>query len=206
MAIYLPHSRALILHVPRCAGHFVMFALEQLSIPFHFLTNATGSKHGLRQHFAVNADLCACFIRHPVSWWVSWWRYCRGRAWSHHPDYLWHPCRPLVQCRALTFPDFLRKGFRLVPGFVSAMFAQYATAADYVGTVENIAADLGGLLQRLGYDAPRRVLASLPPIHASRPRGTRWRRGQRRKLMRLERAGIDLWNESRRGQVATRHQ
>lgn len=98
-----------------------------------------------RQH--AQTPFTFCFVRHPLRWYESWWRYMNGRSgsdWASESDLLsWHPCAAIKHCGDDNYEQFIRNVIEQRPGFASELFAQYAQPEiRFVGKQEYLADDL----------------------------------------------------------------
>ena len=95
-----------------------------------------------------------CFVRHPLRWYESWWRYMNGRSgsnWAKESDLMaWHPCAPIKHCGSDQYEIFIRNVVEQRPGFVSELYAQYAQPdVSFVGKQERLADDLVTVLEQM---------------------------------------------------------
>lgn len=85
-----------------------------------------------------------CFVRHPLRWYESWFRFNAGLGW---PEWTfdeddWNPSAELNGCGAPTFDGFVEKVLRARPGFLSGLYDHYARDAHFVGRQERAIDDL----------------------------------------------------------------
>ena len=111
-----------------------------------------------------------CFVRHPLSWYKSWWSYRirRSRSDKRHYCDRWHrdTCDEFVNVMLDAHPK----------GFVTELFQLYVGThtdqMDYIGRTENLLADLKEICRLSGqpieipFDnlAPINVSSTLPEI------------------------------------------
>ncbi len=96
-----------------------------------------------------------CFVRHPLSWYESWYRFMEKegwRTWGKDGDWRdWHPNSVLNGLRPLDFHDFVRQAIERRPGLVSELYALYTPGSiGFVGKQENLVEDLIRVLQIMG--------------------------------------------------------
>lgn len=119
-----------------------------------------------------DAKFTFAFIRHPLTWYESWWKYSTGRP--HNWDqWQWHPTYPLQACRRLDFGEFIEHVVDLVPGFLVSLFESYIgpldnPIIDFVGRQERLAEDFAAVLNALGIPYDETVLDELSPQNVSR--------------------------------------
>ena len=122
------------------------------AVKSRFMTPRRRQWVSARQHFA--RPYTFCFVRHPLLWYESWWRYMLGRSgsdWAAQSDLLgWHPCAPIKDCGDENFDQFIRNVIQYRPGFVTELFAQYAQPEiNYIGKQESLVDDLIHVLRQL---------------------------------------------------------
>src|ERR1044072_6917434 len=100
MALYLPDQNALFLHLPRTGGRFVAKTLQET---LGLNVREVGYEHSHKDAIGLvrfrKQPYTFAFVRHPVSWYASYWRSKvarKGKHWSiAAPDTLWHPAWPI---------------------------------------------------------------------------------------------------------------
>ena len=210
MALLLHHD-ALFLHVPKTGGMWVSAALRDLgAVRCRVATKHSDMERVLncaRRHPGryVEAVFKAgpawqrhargafkfCFVRHPLAWYESYWSFTRARGWTvwgvdkrGHPR--WHPNAPLDGLGDDDFNRFMRNVLARSPGYVSRMYAWYATPAiDFVGKQEHLVDDLMTALRTIGCAFDERALRARPPVNAS------------------ARSGVPAWDPVLKSEVAS---
>jgi hypothetical protein len=100
------------------------------------------------------------FVRHPVTWWRSFWAYSEMNGWpsSHEPFEritrvcLWH-----------SYEAFMERVLNDMPGEYSRIVAWWTEDMHRVGRFENLAADLTSILDEAGCPLPGPV--DEPPVN-----------------------------------------
>lgn len=95
-----------------------------------------------------------CFVRHPLKWYPSWYRYMIQEQWPEAKESprieKWTPFAPPRQCRGADFNDTMRRLAGHFPGYASSLFDRYAaTNISFVGKQENLTEDLIAVLRKL---------------------------------------------------------
>lgn len=171
MSLVLVEANALCLHIPFCGGTWVRSALAALGLETRdpVLPCGLGSEHGLRHQFEERYDFAFAFIRHPLSWYRSWYvrSYRNAPASRQGPQRRFLPHDTLAECRHAAFGQALRKCLKLEPGFVSRMYEWYlgppgAPTVDMIGRQENLLADLTLILRALNYKCDVHALTNVP--------------------------------------------
>lgn len=149
--------------------------------------------HG-RRKTPPDADVFRfCFVRHPLAWYESWWKFMRGQDWHdwgvQNSRAGWHPNAVLNGLGSPDFNTFVRNVVRARPGYVSElMFAFTKPGISFIGRTEYLRRDLARVLDTLGlsYDAGR--LERKPEMMVSgKPSETIvWDPALRDTVMRLE--------------------
>jgi hypothetical protein len=192
MALVIP-GRLIFVHVPKTGGTWIKKVLRpQIGGAIYTRTShgnpwAAAGHPDLRDLEGIEGYRCA-FVRHPVDWWLSFWRHRQRRGGS------WDMSLELDRAvRAKTIKRYVHHILERMPGFVSMMFAQYAGVPgheiDFVGRLERFDADIRIALTRAGFDVDALDLTAAPKNvgavgHEFTPR-------QRRAIAEAERAGIE---------------
>ena len=218
MALVL-NSGAIFLHVPKTGGSWVRAVLEELDLADYEL----GHAHGDMDHVSFYAKFASgrqylkylirkkllgqirrtpeesyyrfCFVRHPVSWYESWWRYNADRGWPEWGDRgdvtRWHPNADLNGLGADEFNAYVRRVIGRYPGYVTDLFGGYTKSCDFVGKQENLVTDLVAVLAHLGVAVDEQKLRSITRSNTSdSEREVEWDPDLLREVERLEYAGI----------------
>ena len=161
--------------------------------------NAAGQlvKRAHTSYHDSRKPFCFCFVRHPLDWYASWWRYMCGRSgynWSTESDLTsWHPCRELNNLGAPRFERFVRNVLEAHPGFVTGLFGLYTgPGIDFIGKQENLADDLIAVLTRLNVNFDEDRVRSSEPLNVSKvpSQSTHWPATVRTTAEQLEYAGL----------------
>lgn len=209
---------AVFLHVPKTGGGWVSKVLNELGLA----EAPTAIKHAdMAHHFgrfyrnsplahlkAVAADVLSplrskpfvfCFVRHPVSWYESWFRFMAqprldwmtfGRA-ADPRD--WHPTSMLNGTGAADFSDFVLNVIERRPGFVTELFGWYTTPEiDFIGKQENLAEDLVRVLELMDLKFDKDLVMRAAPFGVGEAPANPiiWRAGLKEEVRALEYAGI----------------
>ncbi len=144
---------------------------------------------------AVNA-FRFCFVRHPLSWYESWWRYMQGLEWKFWGDerdpYKWHPNSMLNGLGSPDFNTFMHNVNKKRPGFVTEMYGWYVRpGVEFVGKTESLSQDLMKAFSLMKLEVDPARVAAVPhqnesPARIARPE---WDPAVRKETLRLEYAG-----------------
>ncbi len=139
---------------------------------------------------------CFCFVRHPLDWYESWWRYMCGRSgahWAAESDLTsWHPCGRLRTLGDPDFATFVQNVNSVSPGFVTELFGLYTQPGiQFIGRQESLVDDLVTVLQRLDVRFDEQQLRESQRVNTSRMQlRTEWPAELRSETERLEFAGL----------------
>jgi hypothetical protein len=145
------------LHIPKTGGNWLTRILHELNL----VRGAVSHKHAdlsflesfrstrapnkylkemwLRSRFMVRPITPLCVVRHPTSWYESWYRYQVGRSWPswpHGPDKsTWHICQELNHLCTnppRVYNEYLERVIRYSPGFCSRLYGRYTGGTNTV--------------------------------------------------------------------------
>lgn len=215
MAVLLKNG-AVFLHIPKAGGSWVTKVLYDLGLVeqefghqhadmvrvLHADKFPTGKSSKGSLNVPLNRPIGVaaykfCFVRHPLGWYESWWKYMQGARWREwgQPDdkYHWHPCLALNNRGHGDFNAFVAKVLEEHPGFVTELYGRYTDhGIHFVGKQENLMSDLIHVLHLLGVNADPEYVQRIPLTNAS-PRlwsPIRWDQGVFSRALRLEFAGL----------------
>ena len=100
MSAQLVGSNALFLHIPKTGGTWVEQALIQTGVQTAAPPTIQGVtyRHCLLSMLEKRHPFVFTFVRHPLSWYESWWKFQAG-IWTVWEPGVWHPQRSLEECR-----------------------------------------------------------------------------------------------------------
>ena len=214
MAVILKGG-AIFLHVPKTGGNWVTAVLRESDLVAGYI----GDKHanadrllappasrggGMRGYFGIRRGdrrlkpkpYIFCFVRHPLTWYESWFRYMThpSRQWcewgNEHDLFDWHPNAVLNGCGSPDFNTFVRNVVDKRPGYVTELFNSYAQPqVDFVGRQENLRQDLITVLETLDLDFDEDLLMNQEEVGVSAPpsgQPLEWDPLLRQEVLRLE--------------------
>ncbi len=187
-------DRALFLHIPKTGGSWVESTLKAHGLGDEKVATIDGVtwRHAplpmLRQSF----DFTFTFVRHPLSWYESWWKFQAGQ-WQIFEPGVWHPQRTLERCQSDDFSEFIRLMIRHEPGYVSRMYEWFIGPpghdyVQFVGRQETLAGDLVEVLTRLGCEFDVEMVRQAPRANESPKQMGEpvWDPGLRARVLELE--------------------
>jgi hypothetical protein len=162
-------------------------------------------------------DFRFCFVRHPLQWYESYWRYQVG-GWGGHgawknwgderdPTQGWHWLVPLNHVTDDDFNGFIRRAVARRPGYVTELYGWYTQGGiGFVGKQENLVTDLIRVLKVLNVNFDEDRIRRTPPANVSRrPKiPIAWDPELRREVERLEYAALVRYGYLPKAEDATR--
>lgn len=157
MSLLLPHSE--FYHLTRCGGIFVRKAVREAGVstneickvakkyfthPESYMIKRGTILHHLPTDLAKQGRKTFTFIRHPLSWLKSYYRFKQRYGWKPKVWYL------DKYCQADNFGEFIDKYLEHTPNQYSKFAMEYTDHVDYVGRQENLAEDLITILKDIG--------------------------------------------------------
>jgi hypothetical protein len=123
------------------------WAKSHVPLQLKALGPAQKIKHAAESIRQQNVPFCFCFVRNPLDWYESWWRYMGQRSgfhWEAETDmHGWHPCAALKETGNPDFHRFVRNVIETRPGFVTELYSTYAQPEiGFVGRQETLVDDL----------------------------------------------------------------
>lgn len=177
MAIYLPKADAVIYHTHKTGGSWVQEAINAAGIE----NEQWGYKHAQVVSLLVDSERPLppngiAFIRHPITWLQSVWRYRNGAPGQFYG-------RPMGAINDIAiesnedFETFVRLYLDHIPGWITDMFMSYieyagSTWVSYIGKQENLSRDLIYGLHLCGLKLTDDQLDAIllhPPVNVSKP-------------------------------------
>jgi len=148
MAIVIPS--ATFLHIPKCGGSWAIQAMSAAGL--NPQVEPAGCQHAIA---ATDGRFVFTFVRHPVSWYPSFWKFrwhCAtlqgGSIEDHLRQYATQADESIDEClvdrhgHPNAFANFVEACMVRHPGFLSHKYSLYTSKAHFVGRQESLRDDL----------------------------------------------------------------
>ncbi|MFA5355029.1 MAG: hypothetical protein WC291_12435 [Thermodesulfovibrionales bacterium] len=218
MALILKNG-AIFLHIPKTGGNWVATVLRECNLVKgsigdqkhididRLFSLPCDSRWGLLKQFinwpgslhGGNKPFMFCFVRHPLSWYESWFKYMTqpARNWRYWGDKTdirqWHPNALLNGLGSPDFNQFVRNVLRERPGYVTELFGWYTKPqVDFIGKQENLREDLIKVLNMMELSFDEVLIREFPMVGLSPKPQEKivWEKDVREEAYRSEYAGI----------------
>ncbi len=220
MALVLKND-AVFLHIPKTGGKWVTSVLEEMDLVRQKI--APRQKHlDIDHFFAYRSCQCwnrmtgafrrgngsgsrkkdgfmFCFVRHPLSWYESWFRYMSqpSRNWQNWGDQCdpgnWHPNAILNGTGSSDFNRFIENVLHRRPGYVTELFGWYTKPPmNFIGKQENLVDDLIEVLDLMNIDYDEDFIRNYKKIGVSPDPANKiiWNEKLKQEIERVEYAGM----------------
>jgi len=134
-----------------------------------------------------------CFVRHPLRWYESWWKYMQSRDWNRwgtsNSAYEWHPNSVLNGLGSGDFNTFVRNVVQKRPGYVTELLYSFTKLGiSYIGKTETLRDDLCQVFKVLELKFDPATIYESAKINASEEIDSEihWDAGLRNLVLRLE--------------------
>ena len=201
MSVHLLDTNALFLHIPKTGGLFVEAALKAAGIrmdPWPRVRDRMSARHAPVWAHLRDYDFVFAFVRHPLAWFESWWRFQQAKNWQQWEPGYWHPQRCLEPFARLPFPEYVEQILKHQPGYVTRLYEWMMGPPDaglvqFVGHQESLVDDLCHVLRKLGYKVNEERIRSCPPTNVGRSSVSSWSDSVRQGVLAAEAALIEQY-------------
>jgi hypothetical protein len=163
------NDKFLFIHVPKTGGMWVTEALQAAGIEVEEEFGRT-PEHPLLSELERRGRFTFAFVREPLSWYGSIWRF---RNYFHLHKEPAEAQLPYDSYIGLEFPDFIEQVAEHLPGFLSNHYELFVGPQDseieFIGRYERLEDDLVSALRTAGQDFDEEALRSFPPINVTGP-------------------------------------
>lgn len=153
-------SRSQFLHVPKTGGNWISSVLRK-QFP---MAQSMPKIHTTRKS-APRPDLFTfSFVRHPLTWYQSYFSYKQRKGWQPENDW------DKVVRRDL-FTDFIEAAIAHTPAYYSKLLRRFVGKAgdevDFIGRFESLTEDLIHALELAGEEFDADMIRHTPPVNQS---------------------------------------
>jgi len=202
--LLLTSSNAMFVRIPKCGTIYVQKALQAAGIAVKRADRLEhphydfGFEHAPPWAMRWPGHRAFAFVRHPLTWYESWWKYQQWQKWpkigTASVPRTSHPQTCLEGLGSDDFNAFVHNVLRHEPAYVTRLYEWFLGPENaphidpaFVGRLETIHADLSRFLMNLGYGA-----LELPekPVHVSPTEAPVWHPDTYRRVRLGEAAAI----------------
>lgn len=224
MAIILKNG-AVFLHIPKTGGTWVSSVLKETGLA----RCSIGHRHANWTHLLAPGfqgvgrkleylykrgrflkvspgPFTFCFVRHPLAWYESFYRYKLQPELNWEPDgdandwNRWHPNAVLNGLgEGREFNEFVEAVLEQYPGYVSALYNHYTLPpVDFIGKQENLTEDLISVLSEMKCEFDPEVIRGAAKVNTSRSekKSMEWDPGLKERARELEFSAIKRFGYS----------
>ena len=230
MALYLPKSKALMILIPKTGCIWRYKALEKLDIEYvrwDDICKRTWSPHYTASHYMCTCnekfqsehkdcfkgeqiDFIATFVRHPVAWYESIWKYYQYRT-RKEPRRMKWDVRKVGKNNIkdqITFDDWVDTMLTNHPLWYTRAIDLYcgppeAEWCHWIGRTETLEEDWLEILEILGYqinDEQKELIHSMGPENQSTTEIITWNPELKQKVIEMEHEVIERFYGENIGQ------
>lgn len=192
MAIRLRNS--IFIHIPKTGGSWVSNVLTHSGLSVAYTSNQHAvlkDIHGDARYADWSELPSFAFVRHPLTWWQSFWAFKRVTGWDYRNQIE-------VNCQNDDFGKFIQCVLKKYPGYITAAFKHYTTGVTCVGKMENLRADLKSFLRHFGERVNEPLLDSCGPVNLA-SNISDWQnkciypKDLRDEMLQSEREAVEMW-------------
>lgn len=194
-------SKSVFFHTPKTGGNWVEEFLTKSNLVVHNMrgigaAHATLSDLPKLGHEGARHLPSFTFVRHPASWWRSYWAFKIRNGWDN-------PNTIDRECQDSSFHGFLRKMLANYRGFLTKEFRRRTLGVTYVGRTESLREDLMRILTLIGERFDDEMLYSKKPSNASGSQFVGYTKELLSEVVEAEKEAIEEWGYGLHGYSGT---
>lgn len=188
MSLHLINSKSIFFHIPKTGGTWIHRALENAGVETSHFT-PKGFPHSTRHDENTDGYYTFAFVREPISWYKSYWKYRMNTGWE--PSW-WLD----KHCKANNFSVFMRNVIRKQRPHVTELYARHLgipSKLNFVGKQENIVEDLVHVLNEVGEKFDEEKLRDTPKQNVGDSESIVIDKTLENEILELEKVALTTW-------------
>ena len=175
---YLPAKKLLFIHIPKTGGVSVENAINNnYDGKKKHITRWKGGRHIFKESLLATGKIdnkqltTFTFVRHPVKWYESTWRFLKKGSRNFMVKYPWHPHKVFVKLWDDDYSKWIERVLEEQPAIVTRLYELYCgpegcESANFIGRTETLEKDFSEVW---GEDIkmPHKNKSKIPPVEIS---------------------------------------
>lgn len=160
MATQIPG--AIFLHIPKCGGTWVRNYFSETKLTIREIEPEHINAHVIRTKIDPTEDLICCFVRHPLTWYCSYWQHRQVLINNRSGG-------PIDQYVDQSFSDFIESVLSNLPSYITNFFNGFLNRCRTIGKQEALRDDLNSILTLLRIPYNKDYLYQRPYENTTQP-------------------------------------
>ena len=125
MSAFYPDLNATFVHIPKCGGSFIENILSKATKQEPVEKTKLVGRHATYFQILNKANKVFSQVREPVSWYVSYYRFCKDKKRTIWEPKVWHPTDILSKCDWSDFNKWVKSVQKIRPSFLTRMYESF---------------------------------------------------------------------------------
>lgn len=125
MSAFYPKLNAIFVHIPKCGGCYIENVLNKLTTENEPEKTLSVGRHATYFQILNKADKVFTQVREPVSWYLSYYRFCKYKQIFLWEPNVWHPTDILAKCDWSDFNKWVFSVQKMRPSFLTRMYESF---------------------------------------------------------------------------------
>ncbi len=125
MSAFYPDLKTTFVHIPKCGGSFIENILSKVTKQEPVEKLPLVGRHATYFQILNKSNKVFSQVREPVSWYVSYYRFCKDKKQTKWEPTVWHPTDILSKCDWSEFNKWVKSIQRLRPSFLTRMYESF---------------------------------------------------------------------------------